>query len=454
MKRLTFYLLAIFSIATLSFCIGCGDDDESEHTSPQIKLNLNFAPSQDVTDVKIKVTGEGIDEPIIESLAINGRKATGLLAVPPGNDREFTLEVYENNELTLRGTKKMDIPESGSIVLTMAIPVIVGSPSVSADGDVVIEFNTPVDPDSLDKIKVDGLTVQVTADGKTVIWKSAGLLGGEHIIEFTGVRSADGTEASIPKEISFTAEAKPDNPEIDLTEMVLIPAGEFEMGDAQGSGNEKPVHTVYLDEFYIDKYEVTVGQYKKFIEDTGHRAPNWDQVSQYSSTDQHPMIYVSWHDAAAYAQWAGKKLPTEAQWEKAARGGLDGKKYPWGDDITHDDANYDGTGGEDEWDYCAPVGSFPTNDYSLYDMAGNVWEWCADEYAANYYSNSPEDNPTGPGEPVLFVSDYFTNVKTPRVVRGGSWDDDDGTLRCAYRSNDVPTPFMDRNLGFRCCRSR
>jgi len=445
MKRLTFYLLAIFSIATLSFYIGCGDDDESEHTSPQIKLNLNFAPSQNVTDVKIKVTGEGIDEPIVESLAIDGRKATGFLAVPPGNDREFTLEVYENNELTLSGKKKVNIPESGSIVLEMAIPVVVGSPSVSADGDVVIEFNTPVDPDSLDKIKVDGLTVQVTADGNTVIWKSADLLGGEHIIEFTGVRSADGTEASLPKKISFTAEAKPDKPDIDLTDMVLIPAGEFEMGESDpdfARDDELPVHTVYLDAFYIDKYEVTVGKYREFIEDTGYEAPDWSRVSEYAPTDEHPMIYVSWHDAAAYAQWAGKRLPTEAQWEKAARGGLVGKRYPWGDEFSSEYANFLGDG-------TTPVGSFLPNGYGLFDMAGNVYEWCADEYDGNYYSNSPKDNPTGPGENIRFVNDDFTNVDTHRVLRGGSWNSITLNLRCANRDR-LSANGTYYNIGFRC----
>jgi len=242
----------------------------------------------------------------------------------------------------------------------------------------------------------------------------------------------------------------------DLTEMVLIPAGEFSMGDHHGDLHDgcRPVHTVYLDEFYIDKYEVTVGQYKKFIEATGHRAPNWDSVSQYSPTDQHPIISVSWHDAAAYAQWAGKRLPTEAQWEKAARGGLVGKKYPWGDEIiTHDDANYSGTGGKDKWDRStAPVGSFPPNGYDLYDMAGNVYEWCADEYSGNYYGNSPEDNPTGPGEPVLFVNDDLTSVTTPRVVRGGSWYFYNYHLRCAYRNNVGPT-YSYYIFGFRC-RSR
>jgi len=244
------------------------------------------------------------------------------------------------------------------------------------------------------------------------------------------------------------------NNEPDLTDMVLIPAGEFEMGDHQGVGedDERPVHPVYLDEFYIDRYEVTVGRYREFIEATGHPAPPWNEVSQFSPTDQHPIVLVSWHDAAAYAQWAGKKLPTEAQWERAARGGLVGKRYPWGniiDIITRGDANYEGTLVRDKWEHTAPVGSFPENDYGLFDMAGNVWEWCADEYVPDYYWRSPRDNPTGPGNPVLFVDNDFTNVENERVLRGGSWLDRPDILRCAFRDKDHASSAFN-SVGFRC----
>jgi len=171
--------------------------------------------------------------------------------------------------------------------------------------------------------------------------------------------------------------------EKDGSQMAYIPAGSFEMGDAKNvteswTERSRPVHTVTLDGFYMDKTEVTVGQFKAFLADDSSYSwgGSWDSVVTYSPTDEHPMIYVNWEDAVAYAEWAGKRLPTEAEWEKAARGGLKGKEYPWGDEVTHDDANYSDTGGTDTWTYSAPVGSFEANGYGLYDMAGNVYEWC------------------------------------------------------------------------------
>ena len=181
------------------------------------------------------------------------------------------------------------------------------------------------------------------------------------------------------------------------------------------------------DAFFMDAFEVTVGLFKKFLKSSGYKPAepiDWNKVYKYSPTDKHPMIYVTWHDATAYAKWVGKRLPTEKEWEYAARGGLIKKEYVWGDDeaVARDYANYDGTGGKDKREYCAPVGSFKLNGYGLYDMAGNVWEWCQDWYDSN---------------------------KTRRVLRGGSWNDPSSNLRAASRFGYFPTLPYDY-LGFRC----
>ena len=237
-----------------------------------------------------------------------------------------------------------------------------------------------------------------------------------------------------PKKIAWEKDGK---------EMVLIPSGSFEMGGDFGISDqdELPTHLVTLDGFFMDRTEVTVKEFKVFLFDSGYDwLGNWADVNQDSPTDSHPMTYVTWYDAQAYAKWAGKRLPSEAQWEYAARGGLERKLYPWGNKITKDDGNYEGASGKDEWGQStSPVGSFEDNGYNLYDMAGNVYEWCYDRYGENYYSRSPIINPLGPdSRPYGF-----------RVLRGGSWHDSADALRVARRYSFDPT---NRNFdnGFRC----
>ena len=162
--------------------------------------------------------------------------------------------------------------------------------------------------------------------------------------------------------------------EKDAANMVLVPAGRSVIGD-QLDGLDPNSSIVSFDGFYMDQTEITVGQFKQFVAETDYSFPMWEQVGQYSPTDDHPMIYVNWYDANAYAKWAGKRLPTEVEWEYAARGGLSGKRYPWGDRITHDYANYRDRDGVDQWGLgTSPVGEFPANNYGLFDMVGNVWE--------------------------------------------------------------------------------
>ena len=238
----------------------------------------------------------------------------------------------------------------------------------------------------------------------------------------------------------------------DGARMVLIPAGEFQMGSGDGYGDESPVHTVYLDAFYIDTYEVTNTQYADFLNEYKNTDPNihtlldissdycmiekvGDIFSPESGYEYHPVVMVSWYGAAAYAKFYSKRLPTEAEWEKAARGGLVGKQYPWGDNISHEDANYGGVGGRKE---TSPVGSFPPNGYGLYDMGGNVGEWCVDWHGKDYYSVCSRSNPVGPGSGVY------------RVLRGGSWLYNKNGLRVASRDIGCPTSTCSCHSGFRC----
>jgi len=216
------------------------------------------------------------------------------------------------------------------------------------------------------------------------------------------------------------------------TDLVLIAGGEFEMG-RDGEANNNPAHKVRLDSFYIDKHEVTNAQYHRFCQETERQLPIfWGMEKFHCGLDypNHPVVGVNWADAKAYAEWAGKRLPTEAEWEYAARGGLVGRKYPNGDELDETQANFksDGT---------VPVMSYPPNAYGLYDIAGNVREWVADYYDEFYYGASPDDNPKGPDE------------GTFRVVRDGGWHSGKGCLEVDDRIC-LPTYWVDFAVGFRC----
>ncbi len=218
---------------------------------------------------------------------------------------------------------------------------------------------------------------------------------------------------------------------------VTIPAGEFTMGSNEYD-KEEPIHKVYLPEYKIARVPVTNEQWGLFLQDSGY---HWVKRYELWSSglprgkEKHPVVNVNWHDALTFCQWAGVRLPTEAEWEKAARG-TDGRKYPWGnDELTKELANYYDSGIKDT----TPVGNYPkgASPYGLLDMAGNVWEWCSSEYKP--YPYKADD-----GRENLIRTDIL------RVVRGGSWSDYAGIV-CACDRNWLNAPDAYDNLGFRVC---
>ena len=276
------------------------------------------------------------------------------------------------------------------------------------------------------------------------------------------------------------AESRPN-----ISDMVLIPDGEFIMGkeDEMAGHNHgehhdhhahhkhkdvdfgKPAHKVFLNAYYIDKYEVTNSKFYKFIKDGGYEkrdlwtddgwnwkeknsitAPNWwnnGESSNYKGSihyPENPITGISWYEADAYARWAGKSLPTEAQWEKAARGDKPGYIYPWGDeDPNCTYANFC----IEKHDFCfgstAPVGSYKegVSPHGLYDMSGNVWEWCKDWHNPDFYANSPYENPecTKPG--------------TRKIMRGGAWLNEKSFINSTFRQKAKPE-LRNYFTGFRC----
>ncbi len=260
--------------------------------------------------------------------------------------------------------------------------------------------------------------------------------------------------------------------------LVFVPAGSFQMGSDSGYSDESPVHKVTLDAFWIDQTEVTNAMFQKFVKAMNYQtdaeksgsgevfntsSKNWEDTkgadwqhphgpsSNIKGLDDYPVVQVSWNDARAYCKWAGERLPTEAEWEKAARG-TDARTYPWGNqdpagnllnfadkhlNISWADAKVD-----DGYLYVSPVGHYPAgaSPYGALDMAGNVWDWVFDWYGAGYYGVSPAKDPTGPA------------TGDGRVLRGGSWDSVAVLVRTTERGKNLVNGRAD-SLGFRCARS-
>jgi iron(II)-dependent oxidoreductase len=228
-------------------------------------------------------------------------------------------------------------------------------------------------------------------------------------------------------------------------EMILIPGGSYIMGkerkpeEKQAEYIDNPAHKVQISAFYLDKTEVTNSEYFRFCRATGHRLPFFWSLREYRSGldyPNHPVVGISYQDAQDYAKWRGVRLPTEAEWEFAARGGLSGKDFPKGDTLETTDANFAPQGHGPE-----PVGRYKANGYGLCDMAGNVGEWVSDYYDKDYYLKCPEKNPSGP------------EIGRFRVFRGGGWFANISCNRVHFR-NALPANWVDFNIGFRCAKNK
>jgi formylglycine-generating enzyme required for sulfatase activity len=234
-------------------------------------------------------------------------------------------------------------------------------------------------------------------------------------------------------------------------DMANIPAGCFDMGDAfnEGGPAESPGHKVCISAFEMDIHQVTNAQYKKCV-DAGacslpHRLDSYSRESYYGNTayNDYPVIRVDWNGANTYCTWVGKRLPTEAEWEYAARGGITNKRYPWGDTINGSDGNYKIYGDPEAID-TNRVGSYSANGYGLYNIVGNAWEWVNDWYSSDYYQYCLDhrivNNPPGPAS------------GRSRVLRGGPWFFSPCYLRVASRNGYIPTDAHRGIFGFRCAR--
>jgi formylglycine-generating enzyme required for sulfatase activity len=259
-----------------------------------------------------------------------------------------------------------------------------------------------------------------------------------------------------------------------LPEMTLIPGGDFLMGSDDGEDDERPAHRVYVDDVHIGVTPVTNEQYARFVRETGYRSPAiyelplvvssggrdrerlfrqsaapyvWSDLEPPAARGNHPVTLIRWEDATAYCAWLANvtgrpiRLPTEAEWEKASRGGIEGRRYPWGDRLDRDYANFLTDPTLKTAHGTVPARSYPPNGYGLFDMIGNVWEWVGDWFQPDYYSVSPVRNPRGPESGHL------------RIIRGGGWlVADVRMLSCSHR-HKVPPDTYSYSIGFRIAYS-
>jgi len=432
---------------TVQVAVGEHDVTLVKEGYAEISVKINVPPGRTVTlsrnlavltgNMEISVNAQGAtifldDKQVGKSVA--GR-ALKLNNIPAGDHKiKVVHPLYEAAEQTVSVAPNQPNPVSINLTGKPGKILITSTPSgasVSIGGEE--RGNTPI------SISLDpgAYTAEFSLDG----YENARR-------EFNIEAGKSGKINVILKKIRQVVEPQPPPPPLppsagtprrptagEIKGMVPIPAGEFTMGSDSGRNDEKPVHKVYLNAFYIDKYDVTNAQYEQCVS-AGSCSAN-EKYNGFTDPQQ-PVVGVKWNQADAYCTWAGKRLPTEAEWEKAARG-TDGRTYPWGEGIDCSKANY----GDCKKGKTTPVGSYPSgaSPYGAMDMAGNVWNWVADWYDANYYASGPNRNPTGP------ASGQF------RVLRGGSWDRDPADLRSSYRPYGIPGLSHSHDGGFRCART-
>lgn len=399
-------------------------DDQSASPGTYELLQNYPNPFNPATTIQFRAPGQGHIKLIVYNVL--GRKIRTLLE---GDQARLTDEVVWDGT----DDEKNGVPAGIYLYSLTAGNVTQTRKMLLLDGNTAGPMGRhPVEPgvsDNLRKACSSYYHLQVEGTGIQTYGQSFVKITGDTIIDIIVTRSSGNVE-----------------------NMVLIPAGTFKMGNNGGADDERPEHTVYLNAFYIDKYEVTNVQYKQFCDATGRGYPGDPIFGYLANYPNYPVLNVSYQDAIDYAQWRGKRLPTEAEWEKAARGGLSGGKYPWGNEEPASvKCNYidcSGLPGVIKLSFWnehgpMPVGSFPPNNYGLFEMAGNVYEWCNDFYDPAYYANSPADNPHGP------------QYGQMHILRGGSWFNYAPALECSDRGKALPNGRdYDNGVGFRCAMSQ
>ena len=467
-----------FGVAASSYGQAVVSIDPAEVASPaaggQLNVNIKIANGKGIAGYNVTV---GFDTTALEYVEIKNSSylPAGAFAAPPQ---------VSGNRVTLAATSLSGAASATSGTLaTLQFKVVAAKASTlrlievilsdsaanplavtTRDSEVVVRASLPSDLNNDGTVNVLDLTLVARDLGKT--GSPAGDVNGDgavNVLDLVVVAKDLGKTAGTSGGTTPPGGGTVTPPAPDPYEgMVLIEAGEFRMGSNE-QDTEKPIHSVYVDAFYMDAYEVTNAEYAEFLNAKGKHAEagnRWYPIGQGSARieyvsrkyqvkggyENHPVANVSWYGAMAYAEWAGKRLPTEAEWEKAARGGLSGLKYPWGNAIDSTNANYNNHVKD-----TTPVGKYPANGYGLYDMSGNLKEWCLDEYNANFYSVSPAQNPLSGANSIQWLLDNYTGINTSRVVRGGSRVTIAQHVRCALRGFISPAHSYG-DIGFRCVR--